>query len=209
MPRELIVIGGGQHARVLIDVARSCSDRWQVIGYLDEHVVEETAERFGVRWLGNDHQSIAAHPRASFILGIGGLAAPERARIARLYEGRSFATLVARDASVSPTAIVADGAVVLARAIVNTGARVGAHAIVNSGAIVEHDVELGDYVHVGPGVAIGGGARIGAGTHIGLGACVRDHVRVGKNVVIGMGAAVVRDVPDDATVVGVPAVERG
>lgn len=205
MPRDLILVGGGEHARVVIDAARTRPEEWNVIGYADSRRVEETEARFGLAWLGDDKACLDHHPNASYLLGVVGLGAAARGRIASLYAGKTFASVIHRDASVSPTAKIEPGAVVLARAVVNTGARVGAHAIVNSGAIVEHDVALGAWVHVGPGAAIGGGATIGEGTHVGLGARVRDHIRIGARVMIGMGAAVVRDVPDDATVVGVPA----
>ena len=40
---------------------------------------------------------------------------------------------------------------------------------------------------------------------VGIGACVKNGVTIGKHVIIGAGAAVVSDVPDNTTVVGVPA----
>jgi serine acetyltransferase len=60
-------------------------------------------------------------------------------------------------------------------------------------------------VQLAPGAVVGGGASIGALTFVGLRAGVRDHVRVGARVTIGMGAAVVHDLADDVTAVGVPA----
>ena len=56
-----------------------------------------------------------------------------------------------------------------------------------------------------PAAAIGGGTSIGEQCYLGLGCRVRDHVRIGRRVTVGMGAVVVGSVPDDTTVVGVPA----
>jgi acetyltransferase-like isoleucine patch superfamily enzyme len=47
--------------------------------------------------------------------------------------------------------------------------------------------------------------QIGAAAHIGAGAVIRQGIRVGTRSVVGAGAVVVRDVPDDAVVAGVPA----
>ncbi|NML17516.1 serine O-acetyltransferase [Azohydromonas caseinilytica] len=51
----------------------------------------------------------------------------------------------------------------------------------------------------------GGGAVIGDDVQIGAGAKIIGAIRIGNRVRIGANAVVVKDVPDDATVVGIPA----
>lgn len=46
---------------------------------------------------------------------------------------------------------------------------------------------------------------IGENVEIGTGAVILNNVKIGKNVKIGANAVVTRDVPDDTTVVGIPA----
>lgn len=46
---------------------------------------------------------------------------------------------------------------------------------------------------------------IGNNVMIGAGACILNNVRIGRNVRIGANAVVTHDVPDNCTVVGVPA----
>ena len=50
-----------------------------------------------------------------------------------------------------------------------------------------------------------GWAELRERAFVGAGAAVRDRVTVGADGVVGMGAAVVSDVPEATTVVGVPA----
>ncbi|MBT6282943.1 MAG: acetyltransferase, partial [Phycisphaerae bacterium] len=76
-----------------------------------------------------------------------------------------------------------------------------------TGATVDHDCELADGVHISPGANLGGNVTVGECSWIGIGACVKNGVTIGKNVIVGAGAAVVQDVPDNVTVVGVPAKE--
>ena len=46
---------------------------------------------------------------------------------------------------------------------------------------------------------------VGARSWIGIGSSVIQQVRIGSDVIVGAGAAVVSDVPNQVTVVGVPA----
>ena len=208
--RPLVILGGGEHARVVADAARSSPDSWELVGFGTADATEPPDTGLGLPWLGDDaavERWLAGRrpaERASLVLGFGA-AAPARAAVADGFPAADWATLVHATATVSPSAVLGAGAVVLAGAVINAGARIGTHAIVNSAAVVEHDVVVGPFAHLGPGVVVGGGATIGAATHVGLGAIVRDHVTVGERVTVGMGAVVVADVPDGETVVGNPA----
>jgi acetyltransferase EpsM len=205
VPR-LILIGGGEHARVVAEAARA-SGQAELLGFVDPEPCAETIRRLGLPRLGDD-SALDEHPGVWGVLGIaafGSLAARKRivARLSLKLAG--WATVIHPNAWVSPTAIVEPGAVIMAGAVLQSGARVRAHCVVNSGAIVEHDVELGAFSHAGPRVVLGGGARVGEGAYIGMGAAVRDHVTIGAEVVIGMGAAVVGNVETGRRVLGVPA----
>lgn len=203
----LILLGGGDHARVVAEAARSGATPYRLLGFVAPEPNAETTARLGLPWLGGD-EALGNHPEALAVLAFGmvgshrrraGLAARVGPRVA------GWATVVHAAAWVSPTARVGPGAVVMAGAVVQTGARIGAHCVVNSGAVVEHDVVLEAHVQVAPGVVLGGGAVVGEGAYLGLGARVRDHVTVGAGAVVGMGAVVVGNVEQEARVMGVPA----
>jgi len=213
-PRQLIVIGGGEHACVVVDAARSRPDAWRVVGFSEAERSSRLARREPeLEDLGDDEalrsrlEGAPAGERPALVLGIGGGIRPggRSALVERFDHDCDWATVVHAAASVSPSATVAAGAVVGARAVVQTGATIGRHAIVNTAAVVEHDVTVGDYAHLAPGSLIGGGTTIGPGAFVGLGATVRDHVTIGAGATVGMGAVVVDDVLPRETVVGVPA----
>ncbi len=215
--QELVVLGGGEHARVVIEAALASPGTWRVTGLVDPTPAERTVALTGVPRLADDVAFatgfLAAPPaeRPHLVLGIGlpGGAAARTALVAAFGPAASWATVVHPAGWVSPSAALGPGTVILAGAVVNAGAFVGAHVIVNSGAVVEHDARIGDRAHIAPGAVLGGGAAVGDGTMIGLGALVRDHVTVGAGAVVGMGAVVVADVPAGVTVGGNPARELG
>lgn len=213
-PWPLICIGGGEHARVVLEAALSRPDWFRVLGFVDDKPCAPTLQRLGVPRLGNDERGIALlgeAPEVRFVLGIGavGGSGPREAILRRYFEANAtFAPVVHARAYVAPSATVEEGVFVAAGAVVNTSAYLGIHAVVNTGAIVEHDVSLGAFSQVGPGAVLGGGVILEDHAYIGLGARVRDHVRVGRAAVVGMGAVVTRSVSPEQVVVGVPAVPR-
>jgi serine O-acetyltransferase len=75
--------------------------------------------------------------------------------------------------------------------VVNSSVRAGKNVV------IEHGVTIGD--------AKGQSPVLGDDVYIGAGAKVLGPVRVGSRVKIGANAVVTKDVPDGATVVGIPA----
>jgi acetyltransferase EpsM len=211
---QLVVIGGGEHARVLIEAARSRPDLWDLRGFIDVQPNPETESRLGVPRLGSDDagRALAAAGGIEFVLGLAGLGSRDaRSAVVKAYDeaGARWATVIHASAWVSPTAHLGEGVFVSAGAILNSGARVERHAVINTGAIIEHDVVVEECAQVSPAAAIGGGTRIGRQAYVGLGARVRDHLQIGERATVGMGAVVVASVPADVVVVGNPARAEG
>lgn len=82
---------------------------------------------------------------------------------------------------------------------------IGKGTIIGVRSHIGHNVKISQGCLIGSGVLIGGSAIIGKDCNIGANATIRNKVKLGKNVTVGMGAVVMNDVPDNCTVVGVPA----
>ena len=70
---------------------------------------------------------------------------------------------------------------------------------------IGHNVNIGEHVFVSAGVVAGGSSIIGEFSWLAPKCCIRNKVKLGKRVTVGLGAVVTKDVPDNTTVVGVPA----
>lgn len=205
-PQRVVVYGAGGHGKVVADAARSVR-RYEVIGFIDDDPAKAGAIVVGLPVLGGGDwlRAEAVRTPIGVALGIGPNAA--RRTVAERCEawGGDLIVVVHRRAVVARSARLAAGVVVMAGAIVNPDAVLGRGAIVNTGAVVEHDLIVGEWAHISPNATTGGEARIGAFAHIGLGATVLPGVTVGDRAIVGGGAVVIRDVPEGATVAGVPA----
>ncbi len=81
------------------------------------------------------------------------------------------------------------------------------------GVIINSEVRAGENIVLESGVVIGAARngipvnapRLGNNIFIGAGAKILGGIRVGSNVKVGANAVVIDDVPDGATVVGIPA----
>jgi len=97
---------------------------------------------------------------------------------------------------------------------IHPGAKIGKRFFIDHGmgVVIGETTEIGDDVTLYQGVTLGGTGKergkrhptLGNNVVVGTGAKVLGNIKVGDNVQIGANAVVVRDIPSDSTVVGVP-----
>lgn len=75
--------------------------------------------------------------------------------------------------------------------------------VIAGGTIIGNNCNLSQFLNIGS--SEGKHTVIGDNVWIGPHVCIVDQVRIEDNVSIGAGAVVVKDIPRNATVVGVPA----
>ena len=204
---RLIIIGAGGHGRVVLELVRA-TGLYDVVGFVDPR--PQTGPIMGVPVLGSDEilPQLRTEGLQHAFVALGNNRARERVGLLLGSLGFERPPLVHPSAFISPTAFLQKGALIMARAVLGTQAVLEEGAILNTGAVADHDNRLSANCHVAPGCALAGFVSIGARTLIGTGTSVRPEIRVGCDVVVGAGAAVVSDVPDGVTVVGVPARSR-
>ena len=204
--RRVIIVGAGRHGKVVLDILRAAG-RYQPVGFIDADPALAGSEVAGVPVLGsiNVLPDLRRQRVRRAIVAIG----ENRARLqyaALLREqGIELVNAIHPSAFISPTAILGQNIVIAPMAAIGTEARVGDSVIINTSAVVDHECVVAEGAHVCPGAALAGRVRIGRGAFVGAGARVIQCRTVGEFAVVGAGAVVIRDVPDGATAVGVPA----
>jgi sugar O-acyltransferase (sialic acid O-acetyltransferase NeuD family) len=97
------------------------------------------------------------------------------------------------------------GVMICAGAVINPLAIINQGVICNTSCSVDHECVLHEYAHIGPGAVLCGNVTVGSLSFVGAGAIIKQGITIGRNCVIGAGAVVVKNVPDNCTVIGVPA----
>lgn len=203
--RPLVLLGAGGHARVLTALARAVG--YQVLGVCDPALAANAVSSWEeLDVLGDDGALDRLEPdRVALMLGIGQLATGTlRERLFALWRARGyeFPALVHPAAWVAPGVMLGDGVQVMAGAVIQPGCEIGENSIVNTRAGVDHDCRIGRNVHVAPGATLCGSVTVEDDTFIGAGATVIQGVRVGKNAMVGAGVTLVRDLIQNATIIG-------
>ena len=101
---------------------------------------------------------------------------------------------------------IGEGSFIGAYSILTTNIKIGKHAILNRGNHIGHDCRIGDYFSSMPNSVMGG--NVEAGDRVYMGSCsnIREKIKICDEVIIGMNAAVVKDVKNSGTYIGVPAI---
>ena len=204
MSKPVLVIGGGGHALVVVDVLRQLEI--EILAIISRDSLKKCTVFDGIKIFHNDKAMLDFSSTEIFLVnGIGSMPGSRlRATLFDYYKKNNFEFLsvISPFSIVSSHAHISEGALVLHGAIVNTGATIGDNSIINSGAIVEHECNIGKHNHIAPGASLSGSVTTGEFVHIGTGANVIQGVKIGDNSTIGAGATLTRDLHRNSTIHG-------
>lgn len=198
MSKPLIMIGAGGHASVLADILTRQGETILALVAPDS---SGKGALGGLPLWRDEARIMTISPEECLLVnGIGSLPGDDlRTRMFLRYTARGyrFASVIAREAIISPYAILGQGGQIMPGAIVQSGASIGDNAIINTGAIVEHDCVVGHHGHLAPRALLCGGVILGECVHVGSGAVIIQGLKVGREAIIGAGATLTRDLPEN------------
>lgn len=192
----MLLFGAGGHAHVVLESLRKSGievlgvyDHNQSIKYFDDLLVEHVY----------DPEKMPDEP---MIIAIGDNRC--RADIAAVIQHR-FGNVLDSTALIADSATILEGSMVLMGAAIQSRSSLGRHVIINTRAIIDHDCDIQDLVHVGPGSVICGNVTVGTGTFVGANVTILPGISIGAWAIIGAGSVVLENVLDGRVVAGNPA----
>lgn len=194
MSNQIAIIGAGGLGR---EIANLVKRNRIVAGFYDDKAIEQD-------YLGTlDQISVTAYLKYSVAIGDPII----KKKIIKKLQGLEleFTNIISEHTVMPKEHLKGTGCIICDGVISTVNCQIGSHVLLNINATIGHDVVIGDYCSIMPGANISGNVRIGEATLIGSGSVILQGVKIGANVKVGAGAVVTNDVPDNTTVVGVPA----
>lgn len=198
----MIIIGGGGHAAVLLDILKQLK---QPVAAIVSPEIDRSCQVFcDIAHLHRDEEILSYDcDEVELVNGIGSL--PGNALRLDIYKrfkelGYFFKSVVSPHAIVSPYVQLGEGVQVMANSVVQVGSVIGDNTVINTSATIEHDCLIGSHNHIAPGAVLCGNVKTGDKVHIGVGASIIQSLRIGEGTVVGSGACLTKSIGKNNTV---------
>jgi len=205
---ELILISASGLAREVLAMVRS-SGQYDVVGLLDDDKEMAGVSVDGAPVLGTIDDAARYVHALILVCIVSGWAREsvvERLSALGLTEAR-YATAIDPSVQYPEGCRVGRGSILLRNVTLTASVTLGSHVVAMPSVTFTHDDVVDDFATFAAGVSLGGGVRIGRAAYLGMNSSVRERTSVGAYATVGMGAAVLSNVPEGRTWIGVPAHE--
>ncbi|MDP2939777.1 MAG: acetyltransferase [Candidatus Omnitrophota bacterium] len=205
--KKIILLGGGGHCKVVIEAILS-QKKFKIAGIIDKKKnIGKKILGFSIIGEDNDVEDYFKKGVKNCFIAVGSIGNTNlRINLFNLAKnfGFKFPNVIHPGALISKFAKVGEGNYIAPGVIINAGVIIRNNCIINTATTIDHDCQIGDFVHIAPGVTISGGVKVGQSTHIGTGSSVIQSIKIGKNTIIGAGSMVTNDIDNNIIAYGNP-----
>lgn len=211
--KNLVIIGNGGFGREVLELIRDInksSSEYNILGFINNDVSSFGSYCNEVAVLGNEswiENYLLTHEELYVAIGIG---SPQIKRkivssLEHLGNKIKYPNLVHPSVIRGNYISLGVGNVITAGNILTCNITLGNHNMINLSCTVGHDSVFENFSVVSPRSVISGNTAIKEGAYLGTGCTIIEKKTIGRWSVVGGAALVNKDVPDNSTVVGVPA----
>ena len=206
---KVVIVGAGGFGREvewLINRINKISQTYEVIGFADDRI--EIGKQVGhSKVIMNTGELSKTSEKYNVVIAIAN--AKIRKMIAeKLIQNKNLVFPNIIDPSViyeEEEISIGEGNIICAGTIITVNISIGNFNIIDIDCTIGHDDILKNYVTLYPSVNVSGNVEINDCTEIGTGAQIIQGLTITENVVVGASAAVVKNIEESGTFIGVPA----
>lgn len=205
--KDLYIIGAGGFGREVAWVAERVNQvnpTWTIKGFIDDNESLWGTIQGAYPVLGGIDY-LLTQDNAYTICAIGSSKTRKKI-ISRVTNGKiKFATLIDPSVLIASRAKIGEGTVICANSIIAVDSTIGNHVIINLTCTIGHDDIIKDFVTINPGVNVSGFVTLEECVEMGTGSKVIQGLTISPNCIVGASAAVVKNIEETGTYVGIPA----
>lgn len=205
MEQNAIIVGAGTYGEVYAEYLKQ---DYKILGFIDDNVTLKGQYINGVQVLGNlDWLIENGDLLINIFIPIGNTRVKKNMLEKVRQYGFPTPNYIHPSVNIDPSVKLGANAIyILQGSIVMPLATIHDDVMISSSTTISHHTIVEEGVFVSFGVKIGASLRVKTCAYIGIGAIIMTGVNeVGQDALIGAGAVVIKDVPDNAVVVGNPA----
>jgi len=200
LKKPVAVVGYSGHSYVIIDILLNAGR--MVTAYCDAENKERNP--FHLNYLGKESEVLKELASFDYFIGIGHNGIRRKVHISLAKHLGEPINAIHPSAIISASVEMGNGIMIAAGVAINPVVTIGRGVICNTSSSIDHECVIEDFVHIAPGAVLCGNVKVGSGTFVGANSVIKQGITIGKNVTIGAGTVVIKDIPDNATVVGNP-----
>ena len=200
--KRLAILGASGHGKVIAEIALSTDwdsvefydDAFPIKALLDSYVIHGGLDKLLERsnFYDGFHVAIGDNKTRLNILN----------QLLRL--NLPCPNIISLSAVVSQSASLGVGISIMENVVVNANTILGDGVILNTSCSVDHDCNIASGVHISPGAHLAGDVSVGVCSWVGIGSAIIQGKVIGDDSIIGAGSAVISNIPNGVTAVGVP-----
>lgn len=198
--KKIILIGAGGHSKSVADSIDK--QTYELCGFIDEN---KKGNHLGLKIFGSKIEDIPNFKNYSYFVSIGDVFYRKKWYDKLEELGLDIINIIDPSAIISPSAHIGKGNFVGKMVIINADARIGNNNVINSKALIEHECVVGNHNHLSTNSVINGNVIVEDGVFMGSSSVSNGQLKIGSWSIIGSGSVIIRDIPSNVTVVGVPA----
>jgi len=206
--KNLIIIGSGGMGREIYNLATVCegyNKEYQIKGFLDDwpDAINSFKNYPPVLGTVNDYN---IEPDDVFICSFGDVENKIKKVQTILNKGGGFINLIHPSASVHYNAEIGSGCIILQNAVIGVNTIIGDHSLIQVSTVIGHDAKIGSFCRLDCNVVCVGGVVIKDSVTVHTASVINHNVTIEKGASVGAMSFVIRNVKENTTVYGNPAV---
>lgn len=203
MKQKCIIIGAGTYGQVYAAYLR---DSYEVIAFYDDNtqLIGKIINKIPVE--GNIDQALKLDKNISVFIPIGNN--PIRIKLIQRFkdEGFNLPSFIHPEAIIHSTVSIGETVYILPGTHIMPLTKIGNYCMISMGVNIAHHNTIEQGCFFSQGTNIGASLHINEMAYVGISATIMTGVHsIGRNSLIGAGAVVIKDVPENAIMAGVPA----